>query len=150
MSSASTAVTQPVVPRVWWDHDDVTGQDRQFLDFSPSAAFSVYNWELFYHIPLYVAQLLSQNQQFEDALTWFQLHLQPHAAGQRPGPAAVLDPQAAPQSDERGRYLAQQINNLLLAVNQGDPTAVAAGRAVAQRSLSTRSCSPTCGPVCRT
>jgi hypothetical protein len=62
---------QPVLSRVNWDHDDVTGQDRQFLDFSYDAAFSVYNWELFYHIPLFIAQLLSQNQQFEDAQSWF-------------------------------------------------------------------------------
>ena len=46
-----------------------TSQDRQFIDFSTSGAFSVYNWELFYHIPLYIAQMLSQNQQFEDAQT---------------------------------------------------------------------------------
>ena len=31
---------QPATSRVWWDHDDVTGQDRQFLDFGFGAAFS--------------------------------------------------------------------------------------------------------------
>lgn len=61
----------PVTSRVNWDHDDVTGEDRQFLDFRYDAAFGVYNWELFYHIPLFIAQLLSQNQQFEDAQKWF-------------------------------------------------------------------------------
>ena len=63
---------QPVVPRVWWDHDDVTAQDRQFLDYRPGAAYGVYNWELFYHVPMYVAQLLSQNLQFEDALVFLE------------------------------------------------------------------------------
>ena len=61
-------------------------QDRQFLDFSPSAAFSVYNWELFYHIPLYIAQLLSQNQQFEDAQTWFHYIFNPTRQGSDPVP----------------------------------------------------------------
>ena len=47
------------------------------LTSAPTAPFSVYNWELFYHIPLYVAQLLSQNQQFEDAQSWFQYIFNP-------------------------------------------------------------------------
>jgi hypothetical protein len=46
---------QPVVPPVWWDHDDVTGQDRQCLDFTLGSAFGVYNWLLFDHVPLYIA-----------------------------------------------------------------------------------------------
>ena len=61
-------------------------QDRQFLDFSYSAPFSVYNWELFYHIPLYIAQLLSQNQQFEDAQTWFHYIFNPTRQGSDPVP----------------------------------------------------------------
>jgi len=34
------------------------------LDFTSSGAYSVYNWELFYHIPMEIAIHLSQNQQF--------------------------------------------------------------------------------------
>lgn len=41
------------------------------LDFSISGAYSVYNWELFYHIPLTVAIHLSRNQRFEDSQRWF-------------------------------------------------------------------------------
>ena len=92
---------------------DRRDQDRQFLDFSPSAAFSVYNWELFYHIPLYIAQLLSQNQQFEDAQTWFHYIFDPTRQGTDPGAAALLDPEAAAQPDQRRRSSAQQINKLL-------------------------------------
>ena len=33
--------------QVSWDHDDVTYQDKQFLDFTYSAPNAVYNWELF-------------------------------------------------------------------------------------------------------
>ena len=72
--------------RVRWDHDDVTGQDQQFLDFSRGASFSVYNWELFYHMPVYIAQLLSQNQQFEDARTWFHYVFNPTRQGTDPAP----------------------------------------------------------------
>ncbi len=54
--------------------------------FRLSATFSVYNWELFYHIPLYIAQLLSQNQQFEDAQTWFHYIFNPTRQGSDPVP----------------------------------------------------------------
>jgi len=115
----------PVTSRVWWDHDDVTGQDRQYLDFNYNSAFSVYNWELFYHIPLYIAQLLSQNQQFEDAQKWFQYifnpTLQPSSA--YPSPQCYWIPKPLRNLTGAG-ILSQSINNLLLAVNHGDPTAV--------------------------
>jgi hypothetical protein len=115
---------QPVTSRVWWDHDDVTGQDRQYLDFNYNTPFSVYNWELFYHIPLYIAQLLSQNQQFEDAQTWLQYIFNPARQSSDPVPGRFWIPKPLHNLTGTG-ILAQQINNLLLAVNQGDPTAVA-------------------------
>ena len=115
---------QPVLSRVWWDHDDVTGQDRQFLDFGYSASCSVYNWELFYHIPLYIAQLLSQNQQFEDAQSWYHYIFNPTRQGSDPVPQRFWIPKPL-HNLTSAQILAQQINNLLLAVNQGDPASVA-------------------------
>jgi hypothetical protein len=99
-------------------------QDRQFLDFSYSGAFSVYNWELFYHVPLFVAQLLSQNQQFEDAQKWFHYIFNPTRQGTDPVPQRFWIPQPL-HNLATAQILTQQINNLLLAVNQGDATAVA-------------------------
>jgi hypothetical protein len=109
---------QPVTARVKW------GEDNEILDFSPGAAYSVYNWELFFHIPLYVAQLLSQNQQFEDAERWFNYIFDPT----RQGPDAV--PQrfwvTQPLHDLTApAILAEGINQLLALVNQGDPGALA-------------------------
>jgi hypothetical protein len=98
-------------------------QDRQFLDFSPSAPFSVYNWELFYHIPLYIAQLLSQNQQFEDAQSWYHYIFNPTLPGGEPVPQRFWIPKPL-RNLTSADILAQQINNLLLAVNQGNATAV--------------------------
>jgi hypothetical protein len=40
------------------------------LDFSSSGAYSVYNWELFYHVPIMIAIHLSKNQRFEEAQKW--------------------------------------------------------------------------------
>ena len=70
---------QPVVWRVNW------GEDNEIVDFDPAAAYSSYNWELFFHVPLYIAQQLSQNQQFEDAFAWFHYIFDPT----NPGPDAA-------------------------------------------------------------
>jgi hypothetical protein len=111
-------------PSVWWDHDDVTGQDRQFLDFSYGAAFSVYNWELFYHIPLFVAQLLSQNQQFEDAQTWFNYIFNPSQQGSTAAPQRFWIPKPL-RNLTNAEILSEQINVLLEGVNMGNAADVA-------------------------
>lgn len=41
------------------------------LDFSSSGAYSGYNWELFFHVPLTLAIHLSRNQRYEEAQHWF-------------------------------------------------------------------------------
>lgn len=40
-------------------------------DFSPGGAYSLYNWELFFHAPLLIACRLMQNQKFAEAQRWF-------------------------------------------------------------------------------
>jgi hypothetical protein len=114
---------QPVLSRVTWDRDDVTNQDREFLDFNYNSAFSTYNWELFFHIPLYMAEMLSQNQQFEDALEWFHYIFDPTRPGTDPAPTRFWIPKPF-YSLTSAQILAQQIDNLLVAINQGDPNAI--------------------------
>jgi hypothetical protein len=41
------------------------------VDFNYSGVYSIYNWELFFHIPLLIATSLSRNQKFEEARKWF-------------------------------------------------------------------------------
>ncbi|HCT78022.1 MAG TPA: insecticidal toxin protein, partial [Micromonosporaceae bacterium] len=41
------------------------------LDFSISGGYSVYNWELFYHVPLTIAIHLSRAGRFAEAQRWF-------------------------------------------------------------------------------
>jgi hypothetical protein len=41
------------------------------IDFEHQGAYSQYNWEIFFHIPLLIATQLSQNQKFEAAQKWF-------------------------------------------------------------------------------
>ena len=41
------------------------------VDFRRAGPYSQYNWELFFHAPLLIANSLRQNQRFEDAQRWF-------------------------------------------------------------------------------
>lgn len=51
------------------------------VDFSYRGAYSLYNWELFFHAPLLVADRLTRNQQFEAAQAWFHYIFDPTDAG---------------------------------------------------------------------
>jgi hypothetical protein len=54
------------------------------LDFTYNGAYSIYNWELFFHAPLLIAVHLSQNQQYKDAQKWFHYIFDP--TDNSPGP----------------------------------------------------------------
>jgi len=41
------------------------------VDFEYGGSYSLYNWELFFHAPLLIAERLSKNQQFEVSQKWF-------------------------------------------------------------------------------
>ncbi|TXH70592.1 MAG: hypothetical protein E6Q88_08345 [Lysobacteraceae bacterium] len=51
------------------------GSDRDYpkevVDFDPDGAYASYNWELFFHAPLLIANTLSRNQRFEEARDWY-------------------------------------------------------------------------------
>ena len=52
------------------DQPDETAE-HDIVDFSQYGAYSIYNWEIFFHAPFMVACKLSQNQRFEEAMQWF-------------------------------------------------------------------------------
>jgi hypothetical protein len=56
------------------------------VDFSVRGAYAVYNWELFYHVPLTVAIHLSRNERFEEAQRWFHFVFDPTSGGPDPAP----------------------------------------------------------------
>jgi hypothetical protein len=56
------------------------------LDFDSRGAYSVYNWELFYHVPLACAIHLSRNGRFEEAQRWFHFVFDPTDDGPDPAP----------------------------------------------------------------
>jgi Tc toxin complex TcA C-terminal TcB-binding domain/Neuraminidase-like domain/Salmonella virulence plasmid 28.1kDa A protein len=44
---------------------------KEEIDFKHGGVYATYNWELFYHIPLFIATRLSQDQRFDEAQKWF-------------------------------------------------------------------------------
>jgi hypothetical protein len=75
-----------------------------------STAYSVYNWELFFHLPMLVADRLMQNQRFEDARRWLHYVFNPtDGAG---GYWKFVPLQAAPK---------QSIEDWLKQLQDGDP-----------------------------
>jgi hypothetical protein len=50
---------------------------REDVDFTPDGAYSSYNWELFFHAPLLIANALSRNQRFTEADEWYRFIFNP-------------------------------------------------------------------------
>ncbi|MGB7208383.1 MAG: neuraminidase-like domain-containing protein [Pyrinomonadaceae bacterium] len=50
---------------------------KEMVDFTPDGAYSPYNWELFFHAPLLIANSLSKNQRFEEARDWYHFIFNP-------------------------------------------------------------------------
>jgi hypothetical protein len=56
------------------------------LDFTSSGAYAVYNWELFFHVPITIAIHLSKNQRFAEAQRWFHYLFDPTDNSDGPTP----------------------------------------------------------------
>jgi hypothetical protein len=41
------------------------------VEFGYGTSFGIYNWELFFHVPMLIASRLTQELRFEDALNWY-------------------------------------------------------------------------------
>ncbi|WP_437580755.1 neuraminidase-like domain-containing protein [Sorangium sp. So ce887] len=86
------------------------------FDFSSDGAYSAYNWELFFHAPLLIADRLSENQRFEEAQRWFHTIFDPTTGSTDPVPARFWK--------LRPFYEAMQANSietLLLEIEGGNP-----------------------------
>jgi hypothetical protein len=84
------------------------------LDFAvgSAGAYSLYNWELFYHIPMFVASILTQNQQYQDAMTWLEYIFNPTDSSGGLVPQRFW--QMAPfNAMYQGDWVNQEIQNLL-------------------------------------
>ena len=55
----------------------VDPRDNISLGFDLSVPFALYNWEVFYHLPMYAANFLSKQHRFEEARKWFHFIFDP-------------------------------------------------------------------------
>ncbi|HWP91824.1 MAG TPA: neuraminidase-like domain-containing protein [Thermodesulfobacteriota bacterium] len=105
------------------DHVD-TPYPLEDVDFSNAGAYSLYNWELFFHAPMLLATRLSKNQRFEEALRWFHYIFDPTTSSGESSPERywkvlpfktteririqdLLNALSGPDSEEKKKLIAQ-------------------------------------------
>ncbi len=90
------------------------------IDFSEIGSYALYNWELFFHVPLLIADRLSKNQRFEEAMKWFHYIFNPTDTSPEGDEPQKHYWQTKPFFERsRDVYDAQQIQNLLELIAQG-------------------------------
>lgn len=104
-----------IVPRSFYKNPDGTLTPSfpvEDIDFTSDGSYSLYNWDLFFRVPLHIACSLTKNQRFEDALTWFHYIFNPTGALSGDGVQKywVTKPFYLNQEAD---YLAQRIDNLM-------------------------------------
>jgi len=88
------------------------------VDFNLQSGYGAYNWELFYHAPLMIAERLSQNQQFDDADRWYKYIFNPTDTSSNPAPQKFWN--TKPFFETAGQdYMAERIDNILKGINTG-------------------------------
>lgn len=99
--------------------DPDPGYPKADVDFNQKSGYALYNWELFFHAPLMIAEMLDQNQQFEDAENWYRFIFNPSDTSSYPSPDKfwVTKPFFI---NVDNKYFAQRIDNILLGVNSGE------------------------------
>ena len=112
-----------IVPKGLYKND--TGIENLFpienIDFTSDGSYSVYNWDLFFRVPLHIANSLTKNQRFEEALSWFHYMFNPTGALSGTGVQKywVTKPFYLNQDTD---YESQRIDNLLYNVaDQSNP-----------------------------
>ena len=98
------------------------------VDFTYKGAYSIYNWELFFHAPFHIANKLAANQRFEEALEWFHYIFDPTNTEN-----VYTDPDTPQQKywitkpfyeTTKADYYKQKIENLLLSIANNEAEAV--------------------------
>ncbi|MCP4399234.1 MAG: hypothetical protein GY801_18270 [bacterium] len=77
---------------------------RENVDFD-HGAYSVYNWELFFHIPMLIADRKSADQRFEEAERWYRYIFDPTSNDSAPTPSRYWKFLPFRENDESGRIV---------------------------------------------
>jgi hypothetical protein len=95
------------------------GYPKETMDFNAWGSYAEYNWELFYHAPMLIAEKLSNNQQFEDAMHWYHYIFNPTDSSSYPSPQRFWNtkPFFVRATND---YLNERIDQILNMINSGD------------------------------
>src|SRR5699024_4230338 len=86
--------------------------EKDIVDFSFGGAYSIYNWELFFHAPMMIAGKLNQNQRFEESMRWYHYIFDPTNTDNLPVPERYWV--TKPFYEHSGEdYRRQRIQNLI-------------------------------------
>ena len=114
---APDAVERPIVDRRHPVED---------VDFEHDGAYALYNWELFVHAPLLIADRLSKNQRFEEAQRWLHTIFNPTDASTGDTPQRYWQTKKFFETTPAD-YARQQIERLMsLVAAAADPARAAA------------------------
>ncbi|KAK6527603.1 putative Insecticidal toxin complex protein TccB2 [Orbilia ellipsospora] len=103
---------------------------QETLDFSTNGPYAIYNWELFFHLPLQLATMLSSDQQFDKAQNYLNYIFNPEGADMEDpdtGPTKAQAPQKRYWQTKPffktqiSDYVAERIDTILGTV-ASDPT----------------------------
>ncbi|WP_221409163.1 Tc toxin subunit A-related protein, partial [Reichenbachiella versicolor] len=105
-----------------YERDSSTGKIVKVPDypddgfaFGSYAPYGIYNWELFFHVPMLIADKLSQDQKFEEAQKWYHTIFDPtEVDGEAPSRYWKLKP----FYEYVGTF---DVNDIMLKMSQGDP-----------------------------
>lgn len=128
---------QTYVPTPWVV--ELTSEEsypKEVMEFTPDGAYSCYNWELFFHAPLLIANALSKNQRFAEARDWYHFIFNPigvdsPAPGGSPMSKYWITKPFFETTDPQ--YIQQRIDNILRML-AGD-TAIPGSGAQAKKDL---------------
>jgi hypothetical protein len=114
-------------PTEWVLEKDLesTFHPKEIVDFAPDGAYSPYNWELFFHAPLLIANELSQNLRFEEARDWYHFIFNPLGVESAMPNASTMSKYWITKpffETTDPQYIQQRIENILLML-AGDPNA---------------------------
>ncbi|MGE5290319.1 MAG: neuraminidase-like domain-containing protein [Micromonosporaceae bacterium] len=118
-SSSLVPAGQPTVD------DPAPNHPHNEVDFSYGGAYSLYNWELFFHAPLLIAGRLSRNQQFAAAHRWFHYIFDPTDRSGETAPQRFWKTKPFFETTSK-EYSQQAVPAMLrLLATRGDATALA-------------------------
>lgn len=98
--------------------DTTPGYPKDDVDFDILSGYGSYNWELFFHAPLMIAERLSLNQKFDDADRWYKYIFNPMDISDKPSPDKYWNTKPF-FINANNKYFQQRIDNILKGINGG-------------------------------